>query len=228
MADERRKMTRVIWILGGVFVVLSALWIASLYGLLPLNYTVAKTPRELLAFLQSPRDDMRGIRVNKHLLDIGKRPSLQIVQGYGELMYLMRPYRQMQYRARNLTRAEVMDFCTNITGGDLEVLRSRVSEGLHPDVAYAGRINGRSVAIVNATQFTYIVTGLMENPLLLSQVDLAKRLGMDDATVLRDLIPFQERWLDEFLASPAFDARYPTQFFLPGDDLLVTWIKELR
>lgn len=226
MADERTKMTRVIWVLGGVFLVLSILWLFSLFGFLPLTYTVAKTPAQLLSFLESPRDDMRGIKVNKHLLEIGKRPSLQIVQGYGELMYLMRPYRQIQYKARNLTKAEVVDFCTNITGGDLDVLRARVAEGKDVQAAWEGRIQNQDVTIVKATQFTYVVSGLIDKPILISQVEFAKRLGMDDPTVLSRIIPSQEMWLKEFLSSTYVDSPYPVQYILPMNDVLIEWVKD--
>ncbi|HPC46436.1 MAG TPA: hypothetical protein PLW83_00205, partial [Deltaproteobacteria bacterium] len=59
-------------------------------------------PSELYAFLQSPRQHVTGVSVNGHRLQIGKRPSLQVLPGYGRPMFQVRPKGRIQSKYRSL------------------------------------------------------------------------------------------------------------------------------
>ncbi len=224
MIEERKIITTSLMILAvgliGVFslVAVSCDWIP------PLTYTNLKTPKELLVFLESRRQDMQAIKVNRHMLEIGKRPSLQVLKGYNHVMYQMRPYRQINLKYRNFTKAELMDFCTNITADGLENLRSLIASGTGFSPAWKGTIKGRTVEIVRVTQFSYLVAGLADKPLFMGQVDLAKRLGMDDAVVLSSLIPLQDSWLKRFKSDISMDKPYPVVFLGELRDNLIEWL----
>ncbi len=202
-----------------VFCVLAGLFLLSLKGYLPLTYTQADTLKQLEAFLDSPRDDMRGVKVNGHFLEIGKRRALQVLPGYTDVFYLVRPYRQVQYRPRNMTRAEVVDLCLSISGQKLQALKN---EGLKRAPHWQGGINGREVRILRITRFTYLASGLSDKPLTIAQVELAKRLGMSDAEILSRIIPVQQTWLKSLEAS---SARPIPECVLPEvPDRIVAWL----
>ena len=190
----------------------------------PLTYTYLKTPRAFLDFLESRRQDMQAIKVNRHMLEIGKRPSLQVLMGYNHIMYQMRPYRQIHMKFRNFTKDELMDFCTNITADGLENLRTSIASDTGISPAWKGTIKGRKIVIVRVTQFSYLVTGLADKPLFMGQVDLAKRLGMDDATILSSLIPLQDNWLVKFKSDVSMDKTYPVIFLSSSHDNLIEWL----
>jgi len=84
MTERKGRMARILWVLGAGFLALVVVWALSILGAIPLTFTMAMTPAELMKFLDSPRDDMRGIKVNGHFLEIGKRRPLQIVKGYDD------------------------------------------------------------------------------------------------------------------------------------------------
>ena len=121
MTEERKIITTSLMILAAVLIGVFSLVAVSCDWIPPLTYTNLKTPKELLVFLESRRQDMQAIKVNRHMLEIGKRPSLQVLKGYNHVMYQMRPYRQINLKFRNFTKAELMDFCTNITADALEM-----------------------------------------------------------------------------------------------------------
>jgi hypothetical protein len=226
MADKRKANPIIIGLVAAGFLAIFVLWVLSLMGILslPLTYKNVKTPRDLGAFLDSRRDEMRGLKVNQHLIEIGKRPSMQIIEGYDKIMYQMRPYRQVHFKFRNFTKAEVMDFCTNITADGLEDLRAKIASGKGFTPAWQGKIQGSTVAIVKVTMFSYLVKGLADKPVFMGQVELAKRLGMDDPTILSLIIPAQERWLQGFSTSPSMDSPYPLQFLTNSRDEFIEWL----
>ncbi|HNS91086.1 MAG: hypothetical protein BWZ01_01600 [Deltaproteobacteria bacterium ADurb.BinA179] len=222
---EKRNVLNVVLVLAGLtlagFLILR---VASSSGIFPFMYTEARSPRDLLEFLESRTAHVKGIRVNGHLLEIGKRPSLQVLKGYDRLMYQVRPYRQVNYKYRNFTGAEVMDFCTTITGESFDSLRSSMDSEKGYTPAWKGRIRGNDITLVRVSRFSYLVTGLAEKPLFMGQVELAKRLGMNDATVLQLVIPVQDRWLEGFKAAPAIEMTYPVQFSGKDRDELIAWL----
>ncbi len=228
MAEDVRKSSRVMWLLGFVFLVLCLFWALSIFGILPLTYTQAETPRELERFLNSPKDNMRGVKVNGHFLELGKRPSLQILKDYDDYLFLMRPYRQVRLRSRNLTRAEVFDFCTNITGAGLDEFRTKVEEGNGYTPAWSGTIDGKRIELIKVTLFSYFALGLGEKTIFITQVELAKRLGMDDGLILERIIPQQKRWYEQFVSSETAGKSYPVTFTTPMQDQLKAWLDERR
>lgn len=206
--------------IGVIFCVLAGLFLLSLKGYIPLTYTQADTLNELEAFLDSPRDDMRGIKINGHFLEIGKRRALQILPGYKDVFYLVRPYRQVQYRPRNMTRAEVADMCLSVNGQALETAKKN---GLKSTSDWQGSIDGRPVRILRITRFTYLVSGLSDKSQYMAQVELAKRLGMTDDEILKNIIPLQESWIKSLETStnqPVSGAVLPE---VP--DRIVIWLK---
>lgn len=222
---EKKTALNVVLVLAGVALIgFLLLRFTSSSGIFPFMYTEARTPREMLEFLDSRTAHVKGIRVNGHLLEIGKRPSLQVLRGYGQVMYLVRPYRQVNYKYRNFTRAEVMDLCSTRTGNSFEDLRASMESGKGYTPAWKGKIRGSDITLVRVGLFSYLVTGLAEKPLFMGQVELAKRLGMNDPTVLQLVIPAQDRWLEDFKASSSMDMTYPVQ--LPGKnrDELIAWL----
>ena len=188
-------MNKTTWIAmaaGCIFIILAGLFLLSLEGYIPLTYTQADTLQELEAFLDSPRDDMRGVKFNGHFLEIGKRRALQILPGYKNVFYQVRPYRQIRYRPRNMTRAEIADMCLSISGQELETLKK---DGIKQKPGWQGRIEGRTVSILRITRFTYMVSGLADKTQYIGQVELAKRLGMTEGEILTGIIPLQTTWL---------------------------------
>ena len=228
MTEERKIITTFLLILAAGLIGVFSLVAVSCDWVVPLTYTNLKTPKELLGFLESRRQDIQAIKVNRHMLEIGKRPSLQVLKGYNHVMYQMRPYRQINLKFRNLTKAEIMDFCTNITADGLEKLRASIVSGTGFSPAWKGAIKGRKVEIVRATQFSYLVTGLADKPFFMGQVDCAKRLGMDDATVLSSLIPLQDSWLEKFKSDVSMDKPYPVGFLVSSRDKLIEWLGALE
>jgi hypothetical protein len=226
MAEQKRKLTRVMWGLGAGFLVLMVVWGLSIMGVIPLTFTMARTPAALIKFLDSPRDEMRGVKVNGHFLEIGKRRSLQIVKGYDETMFLMRPYREARVRPRSLTRPELLDFCTNITGSGFHELRSQLESGNPVPTEWQGKVQGRIVRVVKASMFSYFISGLQERPVFMTQVELAKRLGMSEPHILSRLIPVQRRWHQEFIASESLQTPYPVHYAIPLQDELAAWLGE--
>ncbi|HHO75975.1 MAG TPA: hypothetical protein ENN05_06050 [Deltaproteobacteria bacterium] len=224
MAEEVRKSSRVMWLLGVGFIVLCIFWALSIFGVLPLTYAEVKTPRELELFLNSPKDNMRGVKVNGHFLELGKRPSLQILKGYEDYMFLMRPYRQVMLKSRNMTRSEVFDFCTNINAAGLDDLREKVQEGKGYTPVWGGTIHEKKIEIIKVTLFSYLVVGLSEKAVFLSQVELAGRLGMDDSLILQRIIPVQRQWYEQFMSSEAAGREYPLTYILPMKDQLISWL----
>jgi len=219
-----RYKSFMVGIIALALLMLLIVWTIALKGLLPFSYVHARSPRDLLLFLDSRRQDVRGVSANRHILEIGKRPSLQVIKGYDKVMYLMRPFHQINFKFRNFTKAEILDFCTNITGDDLDNLRSDVAARKDVSPVWKGSIEGKELAIIRVTQFSYIVTGLADKPLFMAQIELAKRLGMDDATVLKLLIPAQDRWLEKFMADSSFKKHYPVQFQGSTPDELIDWL----
>jgi hypothetical protein len=224
MTEERKMLTTSLLKLAAGLIGVFSLVAVSCDWIPPLTYTNIKTPQELLGFLESRRQDMQAIKVNRHMLEIGKRPSLQVLKGYNHVMYQMRPYRQINLKFRNFTKAELMDFCTNITTDALEKLRALIVSGKGFSPAWKGAIKGHKVEIVRATQFSYLVIGLADKPLFMGQVDLAKRLGMDDAAVLSSLIPLQDSWLDKFKSDVTMNKPYPVGFLGISRDNLIEWL----
>jgi hypothetical protein len=224
MSEERKIITTSLLILVGGLLGLFSLVAVSCDWILPFTYTNIKNPKELLDFLESRRQDLKAINVNQHILEIGKRPSLQILMGYNHVMYQMRPYRQINLKFRNFTKAELMDFCTNITPDRLESLKASISSGTGYSAAWKGAVNGHKIEIIRVTLFSYLVTGLAERPLFIGQVELAKRLGMDDAAVLRNLIPLQDNWLERFKSDASMNKPYPVSFSGDSHDNLIEWL----
>jgi len=225
MAERRAALNVALVLVGMALVVYLMLRVASSSGMFPFTYTEVQTPRGLLEFMDSRTAHVKGVRVNGHHLEIGKRPSLQILRGYDKVMFQVRPYRQVNYRYRNFTRAEVMDLCSATTGTAFEDLRSTVESGRGYAHAWKGTIRGSDVTVVRSSLFSYLVTGLAEKPLFMGQVELAKRLGMTDQTVLQLIIPAQDRWLEAVGTSASMDTAYPVQ--LPGNerDELIAWLQ---
>ncbi len=226
MAEKRTALRLVLALIGMVFVGFVLLRVTSSIGFFPFAYTMASTPRELLEFLESRTAHVKGIKVNGHLLEIGKRPSLQVIRGYGQVMYQMRPYRQVSYKYRNLTLAEVMDFCFNINNDSLEELRSAVDSGSGYKTAWKGNVMGKDIVVVRVTRFTYLITGLANKALFMGQVELAKRLGMSDQTILKVLIPVQYRWLDGVKSLPSIDSPFRDQSPDNVEDAFIEWLSE--
>lgn len=220
-AGRRAKLAGVAWAAGAVFVVLGTLWLLSVKGVVFLTFTNADSPAGLIGFLESHRDELRGIKVNGHFLDVGKRPSLQILKGYGKPMYLMRPHRQVRLKTRNLTKPEIVDFCTNISGNAFENLKAMAASGKGATVAWTGRIEGKTVRIIKPTLFSYLVYGLSGKPMFITQVELAKRLGMTEDFILSHIIPVQQKWYDELAVSPLFKSSYPVEYLPPVEDELL-------
>ncbi len=224
MAERRKALNGVMVLAGLALAGLLILRFASTNGIFPFSYTDARTPSELLKFLESRTAHVKGIRVNGHLLEIGKRPSLQVLKGYDQVLYQVRPYRQVNYKYRNFTMAEVMDFCTNVTGESFDNLRSSMDSGKGYTPIWKGKIKGGDITLVRVTRFSYLVAGLADKPLFMGQVELAKRLGMNDATVLQLLLPDQDRWLESFKAAPSMDTTYPVEFSRKDRDELIAWL----
>ena len=228
MAEEKGKFARVAGYLVIGIIIICVFWVFSIMGLLPLTYTTAKTPNDLEEFLDSPRNNMQGIKINGHFLELGKRPSLQILKNYDEYMFLMRPYRQIQMKTRNLTRPEVHDFCMNIKGEGLEELREKIISRKGYTQAWSGSLNGQKIELIKATMFSYLVVGLSSKPIFITQVDLAKRLGMDESMIMRCIVSTQRQWFSELLSSQSMDKPYPSTFTLPLKDELITWLDEQK
>ena len=224
MTEERKIIKTYLLLVAAGLIGVFSLVAVSCEWILPLSYTNLKTPKELLVFLESRRQDMQAIKVNRHMLEIGKRPSLQVLKGYNHVMYQMRPYRQINLKFRNFTKAELMDFCTNITADSLENLRASIASGKGFSPVWKGTIKGRKVEIVRVTQFSYMVTGMSDKPLFMGQVELAKRLGMDDAIVLSSLISLQDSWLEKFKSDVSMDKPYPVGFLGDSRDNLIEWL----
>lgn len=224
MTEERKIITTSLLIVAAALIGVFSLVAVSCDWILPLTYTNLKTPKELLVFLESRRQDMQAIKVNRHMLEIGKRPSLQVLKGYNHVMYQMRPHRQINLKFRNFTKAELMDFCTNITADSLENLRASIASGKGFSPVWKGTIKGRKIEIVRVTQFSYMVTGMSDKPLFMGQVELAKRLGMDDAIVLSRLISLQDSWLEKFKADVSMDKPYPVIYLGDSRDNLIEWL----
>lgn len=224
MTEERKIIKTSLLLVAAGLIGVFSLVAVSCDWIPPLTYTNLKTPKELLVFLESRRQDMQAIKVNRHMLEIGKRPSLQVLKGYNHVMYQMRPYRQINLKFRNFTKAELMDFCTNITADSLENLRASIASGKGFSPVWKGTIKGRKVEIVRVTQFSYMVTGMSDKPLFMGQVELAKRLGMDDAIVLSSLISLQDSWLEKFKSDVSMDKPYPVVFLGDSRDNLIEWL----
>jgi len=224
MTDKRKNIAAFFLIVASGLIGIFSLVVVSCDWIPPLTYTNLKSPKGLLDFLESRRQDIQAIKVNRHILEIGKRPSLQVLKGYDHVMYQMRPYHQINLKYRNFTKAELMDFCTNITADTLERLRATIASGTGFSPAWKGAIKGRKVEIIRVSQFSYLVAGLADKPLFMGQVDLAKRLGMDDATVLRTLIPLQDAWLEKFKSDVSMDKFYPVVFLGNSPDNLIEWL----
>ena len=79
---------------------------------------------------------------------------------------------------------------------------------------------------VKASMFSYLVTGLQDSPVFMSQVELARRLGMNEPDILSRLIPVQKRWHEEFLSSESLQTRYPVHYIIPLRDELTAWLSE--
>ncbi len=187
-----------LWVLFAIFGTVMVLWVASILGYLPLTFTDARSAKEFIEFLDSPRDDMRGIKINGHLLDIGKRPSLQILKPYNRPFYMVRPYRKVRLIPLNMTKTEVIDFCLGIDGKEFEKLRSRPT---YPDASHVweASINKRKVKILRLTHFTYLVYGLRHKPVFIGQVELAKKLGIPDKEIMSYIVPVQDAWYVNFM-----------------------------
>lgn len=169
---------------------------------------------------------MRVVAADGHVLQVGKRPSLQVVRGYGRVMYMVRPKGNVQLKYRSLTMSELMDFCSNITGEDFARLRSEVDAGAAPGALWKGVAGGTKIELYRVTSFTYLVTGLAPRALFFGQVELAGLLGMDGASILSRLVPVQDRWMEAFTRSPVFNAAFPSRFPSKEPDALVEWIVE--
>lgn len=228
MAERKRcGPTTLVWLCLALLACVIVLGVFH-FGAHSFMYEHAQSPRMLSDFLDSPAANARGVKVNGHLLEIGKRPSLQVVRGYGRVMYQLRPYRQVNFKYRSFTKAEVMDFCSTITGEGFLGLRSSLEAGSGFTPAWKGKIGGRDVMVVKATHFSYLVTGLADKPLFLGQVELAKRLGMSDETVLSLIVPPQDRWLEILRSSQAMNASYPVQIAYGEGDALIAWLVQGR
>lgn len=224
MAERRAALNVALVLVGMALVVYLMLRVASSSGMFPFTYTEVQTPRGLLEFMDSRTAHVKGVRVNGHHLEIGKRPSLQIIRGYDKVMFQVRPYRQVNYRYRNFTRAEVMDFCSTITGNAFEDLRDSMDSGRGYTPAWQGKIRGNDITLVRVSLFSYLVSGLSEKPMFMGQVELAKRLGMNDPSILQLIIPAQDRWLNDFMATPSIDKAYPIQLAGKDRDELIAWL----
>jgi len=204
----------------GFFVILS-LWYASIRGYIPITYKDIKTRHEFIKFLESPRDDMRGIKINQHLLNIGKRPSLQILKGYERPFYIVRPYRKINLIPLNMTKAEVVDFCLDISGNEFNILKDRVISKKDIGPVWRGRVKDYNIEIVRITSFSYFVYGLKNRPLFVSQVELSKRLGMTDSEIIGRIIPIQDQWYAGFVST--LDTSSPLS--QPSRDELIAWLE---
>lgn len=226
MDEKPGKLTHVLFYIAFGFVVICVFWIFSIMGVLPFVYTQVKTPQEMESFLDSPRENMRGVKVNGHFLDVGRRRSLQVLKNYNDEMFIIRPYREINLQTRNLTRPELLDFCTNITGDELEELRGNLTAGKDVARTWSGIVSEQKVELIKITMFSYLVLGLSHKPILVSQVDLANKLGMDDEQILTRLIPGQKRWYSEFITSSSMNRAYPFKFTMPMKDGLIAWLQE--
>ncbi|MEA2102363.1 MAG: hypothetical protein U9P80_07290 [Thermodesulfobacteriota bacterium] len=233
--DNVFKKHWVAWTIMGGFVFLWGLWILSFFGLVPFTYKDIKTPHEFMVFLDSPKDNMQGVKVNGHWIAIGKRPSLQILPGYDEHLYAMKPYRKFKLKPRNMTRPEIVAFCMNITGMGFTKLRSDVSTG-NVDVprVWDGRIDSKEISLIQVGVFSYLVTGILDRPIFIAQAELAKRLGMPMNRILNDLIVSQSRWLDAYMQNNDMNSILPVPY-LPVQkavqkavqkDRLVIWLDQ--
>ena len=81
MAERRAALNVALVLVGMALVVYLMLRVASSTGMFPFTYTEIRTPRGLLEFLDSRTAHVKGVRVNGHHLEIGKRPSLQVLRG---------------------------------------------------------------------------------------------------------------------------------------------------
>lgn len=213
------------WILSCVFVLCCGLWMLSVFGVLPFSSERVSTPQQLIAFLDSPRDDMRPIDINGHRVEIGKRPALQVLPGYDEHLYLVRPYREVYKQTRSLTRAEMVDFLVNVRSDELEDLRVRAGEGTLAPV-WTGRLDDKDLRIYRVSMYTYLLQGLSDHVLLISQVALAVRVGMPTQEILTTIVPEQRRWYGEWLERAARgDA--PMTYLPARDDMLFIWLDSL-
>ncbi len=225
MAEGRKGLITGLALLGLFAAVLWAARAEAMGGLVRLFGTTVRTPGELVDFLGSRRADTRGVRVNGHVLEIGKRPSMQILRGYPGVMYQMRPYRQANLMYRNFTRPEVVDFCSGVTGRAYEELRRYAGSQGGPAPVWKGTMKQGPVTLWRVTRFTYLADGLAGKHVFMGQVELAKRLGMDDDEVMRTIVPAQEQWLEELRKGPGMRRFVPVQEAGPVKDELLAWLQ---
>ena len=226
MTEGRKALNVVLVLAGFALAVFFLLRIASSNGAFPFAVTEARTPRELMTFLESETAQVKGIKVNGHLLEIGKRPSLQIVRGYNQVMYQMRPYHQVNYKYRNFTKAEVVDFCIHTTGSAFDDLRKLIESGGGYTPAWKGRIRGKETAIVPVTMYTYFIIGLAEKPLFMGQVELAKRLGMENDFILANLIKAQDQWIIDIKGNSSLYGSFINNSSRNEKDILIQWLEK--
>jgi hypothetical protein len=81
------------------------------------------------------------------------------------------------------------------------------------------------VTLWRVTRITYLADGLAGKHVFMGQVELAKRLGMEDDEVMKTIVPAQERWLQEFRKGPDMRRFVPVQELRPVKDELVVWLQ---
>ncbi|MCD6571528.1 MAG: hypothetical protein J7L53_12570 [Deltaproteobacteria bacterium] len=211
----------ILWGFVVCFFIIFGLWYASIKGYIPITYKEIKTTKEFIRFLSSPRDDMRGIKINQHLLNIGKRRSLQILRDYKRPFYMVRPYRQINLIPVNMTKAEVVDFCLNISGNEFNTLKGKVNSKKDVDIVWKGKVRDYNIELVRITLFSYFVYGLKDRPLFMAQVELAKKLGMPENEIMARIIPVQDQWYASLVLT--LDTSSPIK--QPLRDELIAWIE---
>ncbi len=217
---ENESSRKLIISLALIALVLGATLVLSLMGILPITFQKVDTVGGLEKFMNSPRDDMRALSVNGHMLELGKRPALQILKDYDEHFYQMRPYRKVNVSARKLTRYEVWDYCNNVTGSEIDQLRVAVDAGKVQNPLWQ---DGK-LQIYRVSLFNYLVTGLSEHTLYMPQVELAQRMGMSDQDILRLVVPAQKRWHQVYVSQLQPDQVLPVVFKPMLRDELINWL----
>ncbi len=218
------RPVRAVVVLAVIFIGVCSVWLLSIFGYLPITYDNIATPAGVAAFLDSPRDDMRGLKVNGHMLEIGKRPALQIIKDYDEHLYQLRPYRKALIKPRNMTRYEVMDFCINVTGQEYGEMREALSDGKTLPAVW----EGPAVRMIRVSLFSYLVDGLSEKPVFIAQTELAKRLGIEDEVILARIVPAQKRWYAALMnRKNIVDSPFPAEFRPALRDELVELLGEM-
>jgi len=105
-------------------------------------------------------------------------------------------------------------------------LRKLIESGGGYTPAWKGRIRGKETAIVPVTMYTYFIIGLAEKPLFMGQVELAKRLGMENDFILANLIKAQDQWIIDIKGNSSLYGSFINNSSRNEKDILIQWLEK--